>query len=643
MRVSATGSAIGKPGLPGVNAVPADEAVGTYIGTPGTSSRTAVNAAMSDAIATQVPALVTPLVTLQVNDDVPPLVPPLVASALSTDPTIAPALATLVAETALADANVGLVLVEGPQPASVTLTTVRGTASFVAGKFSSENGMHGAVFQLPASNTVLPNDGSTVTMTIEGWFYLTTFVSGQPGILFAIQSAGASDEWLAVSSTGALMWSGATGAAQTATGVTASLNAWHHYSAQVTYSSTAGFNVVGLWLDGSPATLTTSPLAIGAPSGGSQLTLGGLSSTSTYDLATQGSNVFDEWSFQIGNPPRTPGTSFTVPTSAPAYNDNTIFRLDSNIAIVPGGIGYPARPAVQNGKVRWVGTDTPPAMLSDDEWTGAPTTGPARLVATETSSGTSTPVAMSTNTGTPAYSAAKFSNGLAGSGSLILSGHTPQPATDSTVYTAEAWVKQTANKTTFPGVIASVGQGTGSGFWFGVDNSTQHLVFANGGGPVDLGSAIPQNGAFHHVAVAFKFSSSGVITVLAAWLDGAPLTVTGGVGSSGMTWTNALVINNLDGASNYPFAAVGVIDEVRVSGIARYTAGSSFTPPTAAFTWDADTLVLAHLEDANALVPGFSGWAYPPRPALPAGQVTYVGPVEPTDALTWDEWIQVAG
>lgn len=50
-------------------------------------------------------------------------------------------------------------------------------------------------------------------------------------------------------------------------------------------------------------------------------------------------------------------------------------------------------------------------------------------------------------------------------------------------------------------------------------------------------------------------------------------------------------------ASNPQSEFSGYIDEVRVSDTARYT--SNFTPPTAAFTNDADTVLLLHLDGAN--------------------------------------------
>ena len=68
------------------------------------------------------------------------------------------------------------------------------------------------------------------------------------------------------------------------------------------------------------------------------------------------------------------------------------------------------------------------------------------------------------------------------------------------------------------------------------------------------------------------------------------------------TWTNSSTLNHLaahkiGAAYNGTSPFQGYIDEVRVSRVARYTA--SFTPPTTAFTNDANTLLLLHFEAGN--------------------------------------------
>ena len=51
-------------------------------------------------------------------------------------------------------------------------------------------------------------------------------------------------------------------------------------------------------------------------------------------------------------------------------------------------------------------------------------------------------------------------------------------------------------------------------------------------------------------------------------------------------------------APNMSYLTHGYIDEVRISNIARYSA--TFTPPTAAFTSDANTKLLLHMNAGAA-------------------------------------------
>lgn len=57
---------------------------------------------------------------------------------------------------------------------------------------------------------------------------------------------------------------------------------------------------------------------------------------------------------------------------------------------------------------------------------------------------------------------------------------------------------------------------------------------------------------------------------------------------------------NAAGGSSGGLPGWGAIDEVRLSSVKRYGA-SGFTPPTAPFTKDAGTVLLAHLDGSGAL------------------------------------------
>ena len=109
-------------------------------------------------------------------------------------------------------------------------------------------------------------------------------------------------------------------------------------------------------------------------------------------------------------------------------------------------------------------------------------------------------------------------------------------------------------------------------------NGTSLLNFAS------AGSSFPDN-TWRHVAVV----RDG--TTIRFFLNGVQIH-SSTISSFSMPDTNTLKIGN---AINKHMR--GQIDEFRVSNVARYTA--AFTPPTAAFTNDSDTLLLLHMDGDN--------------------------------------------
>lgn len=96
--------------------------------------------------------------------------------------------------------------------------------------------------------------------------------------------------------------------------------------------------------------------------------------------------------------------------------------------------------------------------------------------------------------------------------------------------------------------------------------------------------------AWHHVAGTFNGSTS-----MSAYVDGVEVDGTGFAPTSTANYGGETVL----GASAYNdlFRFEGIIDEVRVSDVERYT-GTTYPRPVAAFTADANTVALWHLEDA---------------------------------------------
>lgn len=181
-------------------------------------------------------------------------------------------------------------------------------------------------------------------------------------------------------------------------------------------------------------------------------------------------------------------------------------------------------------------------------------------------------------------------------------------ATGTTDWTLEAWVYNTS--------------GTQTGVVFAKDiNATfsAHLTYASGNWQLLTdGSALVMNVAsgmalntWTHMALV-RFNNVWTLYQNGVALATAP-------GATFGNNTNPFMIGNWGGV-NAPWQ--GYIDEVRVSNVARYTA--AFTPPTAIFQADANTMLLAHLDSAVGVqvadfggnIPSVFNTAYGTAPAM---------------------------
>lgn len=234
-----------------------------------------------------------------------------------------------------------------------------------------------------------------------------------------------------------------------------------------------------------------------------------------------------------------------------------------------------------------------------------------------------------TEYGPPNYgSPPKFGAAAIGYGSLGVPNSVPEA--DAAHLTVELWVRLEADSDSGIFVLWSLGD-----LWLGLTGQPRTPRLNGPAAQVNSATTL-SNSAYHHLAV--QTTRTGGQTALHSWfLDGAPLSETGSPGT--VAWTDDFVAGALAGG-NFSVSAHARVDEFRVSDIHRYS--GAFTPPTTAFTQDADTLVLVHAENANAVVRTGTGLAYPARPDAPAGAVTYVGTTEPSDGLTGDEWRQIA-
>lgn len=190
------------------------------------------------------------------------------------------------------------------------------------------------------------------------------------------------------------------------------------------------------------------------------------------------------------------------------------------------------------------------------------------------------PANLSLVRGTSSFGTGKFTNGLLGG----VYGTTASGAWDSSIGTVEAWVKRTATSLQ---VVAGNDNVSNSGIWIGV--AANGGVTGNGSGtPPQIGGIASNlnDGNWHHIAYTFDGTNESI------YADGARADTR--ARATPFVWgTGTYAIGGFGAATGFDFT--GAIDEVRISNIVRYT-GTSYTVPTAAFTDDANTIALYHLE-----------------------------------------------
>lgn len=196
----------------------------------------------------------------------------------------------------------------------------------------------------------------------------------------------------------------------------------------------------------------------------------------------------------------------------------------------------------------------------------------------QTSGGTTTYQNFETGLGYAAAFPTSQVSGMAGFRSATF-GSSP------TVWTVEAWCTLRGNYSggnaptifSFQGNVVQLRFQSlvPQAFWFGTPNAS-----INSSASVTLG--VP----FH---LAFDSDGAGNMVM---WLNGVNVGSTSTFPNYAIT-TNNYIGNVPNGAQMFP----GLISEVRVSNIRRYTSG--FTPSTTAWATDANTLFLGQFKDAN--------------------------------------------
>jgi hypothetical protein len=181
-------------------------------------------------------------------------------------------------------------------------------------------------------------------------------------------------------------------------------------------------------------------------------------------------------------------------------------------------------------------------------------------------------------------------------------------------------------------VVASIG---GDNCYMFADGTTGKLGWNFPGQTAPLSPSTVCDGAWHHIALQFTEAASTTMSIDSLYVDG--IAASGFPVQSTQNHDSRVVIGGLSDTAGYDNA--GATDEVRLSLSARYA--SAFTPPSAEFAWDGSSVALAHMSDATVQTGTANG--YPPRPAnAVSGAVTYIGPVAPTGASTYDRWVKTA-
>ena len=170
-------------------------------------------------------------------------------------------------------------------------------------------------------------------------------------------------------------------------------------------------------------------------------------------------------------------------------------------------------------------------------------------------------------------------------------------------YTAEAWFKQT-NRTATDRVFALGDNAHPPGISTGYSNTTEMNFYGNSNlGPdnTSIGSwSTESTTTWKHIAVV-RDTSLGVYPIR-AFDDGV---YRGTLTSSFIRSIAGRVMigfrNGAPGSGSDQDFFTGYIDEFRLSDNVRYSGTGNFTPSTTAFTPDANTKVLFHMDSASLL------------------------------------------
>ncbi|MBI5302390.1 MAG: LamG domain-containing protein [Chloroflexi bacterium] len=266
--------------------------------------------------------------------------------------------------------------------------------------------------------------------------------------------------------------------------------------------------------------------------------------------------------------------------AGPIYTTDTPFNPTAPIATPTN---TPAVPATATATTIAAPTNTPTRTATNTAIPIATATRTSTPTATQTSTPTRTPTATgtATNTAIPVPTATRTSTPTSGTGNYALAFDgvndvlVASRVIGASALTIEAWVRPAINNA--DGLVI-VGSDDNFGWSLELNNGRASFWVAT-----NLGWQLAQNttslvaGQWYHVAATYSAGSARVFV--------------NGVGSTARsvgTLTQGPWLQ-FGGLIGYPYFT-GALDEIRISNALRYTA--NFTPPTAPFTPDANTLGL---------------------------------------------------
>jgi hypothetical protein len=168
----------------------------------------------------------------------------------------------------------------------------------------------------------------------------------------------------------------------------------------------------------------------------------------------------------------------------------------------------------------------------------------------------------------------------------------------TTNWTVEYWIRITAQAGNYTNTIGMWDDTTASGcaFYFSCNMydttramGVQYFYGGNNSGPVVFGSTLTTGTWQHHA-----FVKNG--NTLTAYKDGVSQGTHDMTGRTISPYDSNYVTLKIGGLVNGGYLN-GYMDEIRISSVARYT--SNFTAPTAAFSNDANTVLLIHADGTN--------------------------------------------